>query len=545
MPKRMRRGAALLVVVGLVVAVALTTSVSCSGDQAAASIGPRVIVLGFDGMDYELTTRLMEEGRMPNFSRLAEQGGFGPLETSVPPQSPVAWSNFITGMDSGGHGIYDFVHRDPKTMLPYLSTSRAVPPEKILKVGKYQFGGGETELLRKGVPFWQVLEENGVESTIVRMAANYPPSGKATRELSGMGTPDILGTSGTFSFYTSELFAFQGEDISGGNIYEVYPYEGMTEATLVGPDNFYLGEPKKVELPFTVFVDPVERIAQLEIADQQILLEEGEWSDWVQVHFELMSNPVIRGILFAMGMPRDLPAIVRFYLKQTHPELELYASPLNMDPSDPLNSISTPPEYAAELAEATGSFYTQEMPEDTKALSGEIFSFDEFLQQARISGRQFIDQYKYVLDQFESGFLFYYFGNVDQISHMLMKAMDPGHPAYDPERDPEFAELIETLYIELDSVVGYTLERMGDDTQLIVMSDHGFTSWRRAFHLNTWLKDNGYVVFKDPNRRDDPGLYQNVDWSKTKAYAMGLNGLYLNLRGRERQGLVDPADRQA
>ena len=216
----------------MLVAVALTAlvlaNVSCGGEAASGDTGKRVILLGFDGMDLEITQRLMAEGRMPNFSRLAEQGGFGPLETSVPPQSPVAWSNFITGMDSGGHGIFDFVHRDPDTMLPYLSTSRTEGAEKSLEIGACQIPlGGSIELLRQGTPFWQVMEENGVETTIVRMPANFPPSGTATRELSGMGTPDLVGTSGTFSFYTSELFAFQGEDISGGDVYEVYPYEGM------------------------------------------------------------------------------------------------------------------------------------------------------------------------------------------------------------------------------------------------------------------------------------------------------------------------------
>lgn len=520
--------------------------VSC-GSRSGGDTGKKVIVLGFDGMDYELTRRLMDEGRLPNFSRLAEQGGFAPLETSVPPQSPVAWSNFITGMDSGGHGIFDFVHRDPETMLPYLSTSDAEEVTRSIDFGDYSFpvAGGAMLLLRHGTPFWQILDDNGVESTIVRMPANFPPSESATRELSGMGTPDLLGTSGTFSFYTSELFAFQGDDISGGEVYEVYPYEGMVEASLYGPDNPYLVKKTKVEAPFKVFTDPDNPAALIELGDQEILLREGDWSDWVNVEFELISNPLLRGVLTLMGVPRDLSAVVRFYLKQTHPELELYATPLNMNPENPAMPISTPPDYAADLAEATGLFYTQEMPEDTKALSGGIFSVDEFVAQARLTGDQFIEQFQYVLSQFDSGFLFYYFGNVDQTSHMMMRTLDPDHPAYDPAVDGPYADLIPSLYEELDWVVGYTLDHMPPGTKLIVMSDHGFTSWRRAFHLNTWLMENGYLALKDPNRRDDPGYLLNVDWSQTQAYGLGLNGLYLNLRGREKNGIVDPADRQA
>ncbi len=535
---------------GLMLAtVALTPLwVACSGGAATAEDGgKKVIVLGFDGMDYDLVRQMMAAGRLPNFDRLAESGSFGPLETAVPPQSPVAWSNLITGLDSGGHGIFDFVHRDPETMLPFLSTSEAGEVEKSVDIGRYSFpvAGGEVQLLRQGTPFWQVLEENGVQATIIRMPANFPPSGKATYELSGMGTPDLLGTSGTFSFYTSELFAFQGEEISGGEVYEVYPYEGMIEAALYGPDNPYLSKETKTELPFKVFVDPDDRVAMIELGEHQLVLQEGEWSDWVDFRFELVSNPFLRSALAVMGMPRDLPGIVRFYLKQTHPELELYASPLNMNPEDPAMPISTPPSYAGDLADATGFFYTQEMPEDTKTLSGGIFSFDEFLRQARITGDQFIDQYRYVLSQFDKGFLFYYFGNVDQTSHMLMRSRDPGHPGYDPEVDPQYAGIIEDLYEELDGVVGYTLENMPPDTKLIVMSDHGFTSFRRAFNLNSWLRDHGYVVMKDPNRRDDPGYFLNVDWSKTRAYGLGLNGLYINLKGREKNGIVDASERGA
>ena len=514
-------------------ALLLSTS-SCNERSASASSGPSMIVLGFDGMDFGITSRLMAEGRMPNFSRLAEKGSFGPLETSVPPQSPVAWSNFITGLDSGGHGIYDFVHRDPKTMLPYLSTSATEGGGKTLKIGKYQFplSGGKVELLRHGEPFWALLEENGIESTIVRMPANFPPSGKATRELSGMGTPDLLGTAGTFSFYSSELFAFQGEDISGGDVYEVYPYEGMVEASLVGPTNPFLIKSQKVELPFVVHMDPEESAVKLEVGEEELILQVGEWSDWVSIEFDLIPT-------------QTLPAIVRFYLKQVHPELELYATPLNIDPMNPAMPISTPDSYASDLAEATGRYYTQEMPEDTKVFRAEIFSADEFLAQARITGDQFLEQYRYVLGQFESGFLFYYFGNLDQTSHMMMRPTDADHPSYDADRDAPYETVVESIYEELDAVVGYTVENMNPGTKLVIMSDHGFASWRRAFHLNTWLKDNGYVTLKDPNRKDDPGLFLNVDWSQTKAYALGLNGLYINLRGRERDGSVAPEEREA
>ena len=275
------------------------------------------------------------------------------------------------------------------------------------------------ELLRHGTPFWEVLEDNGIETTIIRIPANFPPSGTATRELSGMGTPDLLGTSGTFSFFTSELFAFQGEDISGGEVYEVYPYDNMVEASLHGPDNPFLKEKEKIEFPFMVYLDAEEEAAKLEVGDREIVLQVGEWSEWVPIDFELIPTQTVR-------------AVVRFHLKQVHPELELYASPLNIDPAQPVMPISTPDDYSAELAAATGRYYTQEMPEDTKVLSAGIFSRDEFLQQARLTADQFFEQYRYVLGNFENGLLFYYFGNLD-FNHLALSKglielnhLDPG-----------------------------------------------------------------------------------------------------------------------
>ena len=493
-----------------------------------------VVVLGIDGMDYDVTRRLIDEGRLPNLARMERSGGFTPLQTAVPPQSPVAWSDFITGMDAGGHGIFDFLHRDPETMFPYLSTSQAVGTTRTMKFGRYQIPleGGHVELLRKGEAFWEVLERNGIESTIVRMPANYPPSGKATRELSGMGTPDVLGTYGTFSFFTSEPFAFQGKSLAGGKAFPVDFIDNIVEAELVGPDNPFLEEKTKLEIPFRVVVDSEEPVALLEIGDHRRVLKVGEWTDWLPVEFEMVPT-------------QTLPVEARFYLKSVDPYFQLYVTPLNLDPEQPAQPISTPDDYAAELAHALGRYYTQGMPEDTHSLKQGVLSREEFLSQTRITGDEIIEQFDYVLDHHEGGFLFYYFGNLDMVSHMMWRPMDPGHPSFDPETDPPFAHVIEDLYVEMDGVVGKALDRIGDDGTLIVMSDHGFTSWRRSFHLNAWLAENGYLTARDPNLRSDPGFLTNIDWRRTRAYGLGINGLYLNLRGRERDGTVSPTEYDA
>jgi len=496
--------------------------------------GKKVIVLGFDGMDYRVTRELMAKGRMPHFAKLAAAGSFSALATSAPPQSPVAWSSFITGLDPGGHGIFDFVHRDPHTMVPYLSTTRVEPTRRNLTIGSWQLplSRASATLLRHGQPFWNVLEQHGVRTTIIRMPANFPPSGTATRELGGMGTPDILGTYGTFTFFSSAPGPLGTRTLSGGRVSTVDVVDNIVRGELVGPENPFRTPARKVSMPFTVYLDPREAAVKIAIGDEERVLNVGEWSDWVPLEFRLTPFQSLR-------------AICRFYLKQTRPAFELYVSPLNLDPTAPAMPLSTPGSYAAELAEATGLFYTQGIAEDTNGLNEHVLTRDDFIEQAALVREETTRQYWSVLDGFTEGLLFYYFGNLDQVSHMLWRARDPGHPAYDEVADAPYATVIDDLYVAFDRIVGETIRRMGSETTLIVMSDHGFTSWRRSFHLNGWLRDHGYLTVLDPGLQDDPGVFQNVDWSRTRAYGLGLNGLYINLRGREQKGIVAPQDRAA
>ena len=316
---------------------------ACSRAESSTTVpGRRVIVLGFDGMDWSLVQKMIGEGKLPHFAKLAQEGIGQPLGTAIPPLSPVAWSNFITGMDAGGHGIFDFIHRDPKTMQPYLSTSRAEASETGIDFGKWHIplGSSSVELLRHGTPFWELLHDRGIPTTVMRMPADYPPSGTADRELSGMGTPDILGTYGTFSFYSSDPF-FERKSVGGGNLYPLDYWDGIATGQLHGPPNPFLQEPSDLTLDFKVYVDPKDPVAMIEVGDEQRILKPGEWSDWVPVDFEMIPT-------------QHLTGIVRFYLRSVRPEVELYASPINIDPMDPAQPVSTPPDYAAELAEHTG-----------------------------------------------------------------------------------------------------------------------------------------------------------------------------------------------
>ena len=523
----MRMARTAVAVMGIATLVA-----ACGGSEP---VGHQVIVLGFDGMDYELTRRMMSEGRLPNLQRMAEGGAFSALETSIPPQSPVAWSDFITGLDAGGHGIFDFLHRDPETMVPYFSTTINEPPTRTLTLGRCEIplSGGGAVLMRQGVPFWEVLEERGVSTTIVRMPANYPPSGTAGRELSGMGTPDILGGYGTYSLFTTAPERLGGSP--KGDVQRAEIRRGVFNGSLRGPPNPLLVELEELRSDFTVYLDPIRPVVKIEIGDEEIILQEGDWSDWVPMEYPI-ECPFLPS--------QKLHGMARFYLKRVRPEFQLYATPVNFDPVDPDTPISTPDDFATELAEG-GRFYTQGFPEDTDAIRDGLFDEDEFLAQAALAAEEIRRQYMALLEEFEDGFLFNYFGFLDQVSHIMWGATDPEHPAYDEARAAPYANVIEDLYMEADEIVGETLDRLeelGGSGTLIVMSDHGFTSFRRAFSLNSWLEQNGYLTGQDRTRRDLDFL-QNVDWSRTQAYALGLSGLYVNLEGREAFGIVPPAER--
>jgi hypothetical protein len=168
----------------------------------------------------------------------------------------VAWSSFITGLDPGGHGIFDFIHRDPAEMTPYLSTTRTEPPAHELTLAGWRLplSAAKVTLLRDGRPFWDVLEQHGVRTTIIRMPANFPASGLATRELSGMGTPDLLGTYGTFTFFTSS--PPEGSPaLSGGRLVTVDVVDSVVRTELAGPDHPYRSAAHALTQPMTIYLD--------------------------------------------------------------------------------------------------------------------------------------------------------------------------------------------------------------------------------------------------------------------------------------------------
>lgn len=511
----------------------LTVFLSGCGVGKADSSAKKVIVIGFDGMDPQLLSQYMSAGRLPNFSKLAETGDFKELGTSNPPQSPVAWSNFITGMNPGGHGIYDFIHRDPNTMLPKSSTTESVEASRTVQIGKWilPISGGEVKNLRQGRAFWNYLEDHNIPTTVFRVPGNFPAVESKGRTLSGMGTPDLAGTFGTFSYYTDDPPPNRN-DIAGGVVYPVRLSNNAFESRLVGPKNTFLENEPDATIPFKVWVDPEYNTAKIEVQDVQIILQEKEWSNWVQLSFEL-----IPGLQSVSG-------ICRFYLKEVRPNLKLYVTPINIDPADPALPISTPDDYAKEIHKHCGNFYTQGMPEETKALSWDVFDYDDFLSQSDNVLQERLLLFNYVLDSFEDGFLFFYFSSTDLNVHMLYNMIDPDHPTFEIEQALKYAEVIPTIYETADAVVGKLMARIGENTTLIVMSDHGFAPFRRAVHLNTWLKNEKFMTLKNESKQAESQFLLNVDWAKTRAYSLGFNALYLNLENREKSGIVKPEEKE-
>jgi predicted AlkP superfamily phosphohydrolase/phosphomutase len=501
---------------------------SCRHTHSRGVASRKLIILGIDGLDPDLLAKFMAEGKMPNFARLAEQGSFRRLTTSIPPQSPVAWSNLITGMNAGGHGIFDFIHRDPKTFQLYFSTSRVEGPKHSLHIGSWviPLGSGSAEQLRRGKAFWEILDEHGVPNYVYRIPANFPPIAAKGKTLSGMGTPDLRGTYGTFTFYTDDPTAAVGA-VEGGDVVQVEVKNNRVAANLIGPENTFRKNSPPATQPFTVDVDPLEPVARIGLQDQQFVLKEGEWSGWVPVEFQLM--PVIGNV----------KGICRFYLKQTHPRFQLYVSPINIDPEDPALPISTPSSYSSDLAKQIGEFHTQGIAEDTKALTADVLDDKEFLEQSHTVLAEHRRAFDVEFPKFHDGLFFFYFSSLDLNAHMMWRLTDPQSPAYDAALAAQFGSSLEEFYQQIDQVLGEVMPKVDDNTTLLVLSDHGFAPYRRSFNLNTWLLNNGYIARKEFAGGDTSEPFSDVDWSRTRAYGLGLNGLYLNVRGREREGVVE------
>jgi predicted AlkP superfamily phosphohydrolase/phosphomutase len=485
----------------------------------------RLIVVGFDGQDPELTDRFMAEGKLPEFQRLAEEGCYHRLQSTFPSVSPVAWSSFSTGTHPAKHNIYDFLDRDRRTYLPVLSSTRIGKTGQVLRLGRFRLPVGKPDLrlLRKSRPFWSILGERGIWSTILRVPITFPPERFYGAQLSAMCVPDLLGTQGTFTLFTTRdsVEGFK----EGGRRVRLEADGVRLEAVLEGPRNDLVDGAPPLVLPLTLAPDRSEERALLEVDGHRSTLQLGHLSDWVQLGFRAGPGVKVRGTC-------------RMLLTEVGEHVSLYVTPINIDPEKPAMPISHPSYYAVYLAKKLGKYATLGLAEDTWALNEGVISDGEFLAQTYDIDREREEMFFAALGTLRRGALVCVFDATDRIQHMFWRHLDDRHPARRPGVS-QHAGAIEDLYRHNDEMVGRIREQLREGDVLIVLSDHGFTSFRRGVNLNAWLQANGYLALNEGAEGKGEWL-REVDWSKTRAYALGLTGLFLNLEGREACGIVKP-----
>lgn len=477
----------------------------------------KVIIFGVDGMDYAITKSLIDKGMLPNLSHLVKNGSFFPLATTNPPESVVAWSSFATGLNPANHGIFDFVMRNPQDYSLFLSLNEIsnLSRNPVIK------------LYRKGRSIWEILTEKNIQSYFYFCPNTFPTTLLKGIMLSGMGTPDLLGSTGSFTFYTSKPLSEDDAD-SRGRIIHTETYRDTINTSIFGPKFSKRNSIEPAKIPLKIIL-PDKQSAILNFQGQSIRIKTSQWSQWHRISFSI--SPI-----------RKLHGIIKFYLKSVYPDFELYISPINFDPLDPPFPISYPNNYSKKLASKTGLYYTQGMPHDTWALSENRIDEKAFLEHVD----DILGERKRILEEglkeFKSGLFFFYFETLDTVQHMFWRYTDPQSPLY--EKDSPYSQVILDYYKKIDAIIGEALKNVSSDTTVLVISDHGFNSFRKSVNLNHWLMENGYLYLKK-NVTESKGFLDDIDWSKTKAYSIGFGGIYLNKKGRESEGILTEEEAQS
>src|SRR4051794_32567000 len=550
-----------------------------------ASAKEKVIVLGFDGVDAHYTEQWMNEGKLPNLAKLRAQGTFRPLRPTVPAQTPVSWSTFSTGIDPGRTGIFDFLRRDPKTYLPVFAAFDEVK-EPFLLGEKNPFVAAAAILVvlallalffrrtarivmiviavaasagaflatkkyipvtkpgvinrRQGIPFWEAAANAGRKARVVHVPVTFPahdfPAGEM---LSGLGVPDVSGRVGKPFFFTSELdFHRTGSNEFSIDVVQLEDNKGLISTKIQGPPNKLFGTPPYISIPMTITVANDRNSITIEESGQKVTLRPGEWSGWTEFVFPF--NPLIK-----------IHGISRFHLITSQPEVKLYLSPINFDPRSlpPGFNISAPPKWAPQLARDYGLYKTLGWQIDTWAISEGFADEQMFWDDMTFT----VAQDRKMFDAFlgsDDELLVQCFEFPDRVGHVFWRLMDPKHPAYDAALHAKWGDALLRSYQLMDAIVGDAMAAAEKkNAALIVLSDHGFASFRKSVNYNTWLVMNGYMALKtgvqvkDRNVEmlfDSGQFWENVDWSHTRAYAMGLGEMYINVKGRESQGIVNP-----
>lgn len=483
----------------------------------------RVIVLGFDGMDPKLTTSFMNDGFLPNLTLLKNEGTFEPLKTTYPPMSPVGWSTFATGVNPGKHQIFDFFTRDKKNYIPILSSTKTTYEKKSISFffWKYNFVKTSITLLRKSTSIWKLLSESKIFSIVLRVPITYPPEKIYGTCLSAMCTPDLRGTQGSYTFYSSD----QNEYNSNKNSVVLLNIDGNNFSTeITGPEVKINNEKITLKIPLRGELNKNKQLVEIIIIDEKLILKKGEYSPWVRLDFNNGRKNIANGI-------------VRFLLTEISEHIKIYMTPININPEDPNLPISHPFYYSISLAKVHGYFSTLGLAEDTSALNDGVIDEQAFLDQAydiyEERKKIFLDNVK----KTDEGLVVSVFDITDRVQHMFFRYMVEDHPANVGKDTVVHKNAIRDVYSKMDDLVAEVKKELRKDDLLFVVSDHGFTKFTYGVNLNTWLWKNGYLFFKTESPFGDSWL-RNVDWKRTKAFAYGLTGIFVNTIDRESLGII-------
>jgi predicted AlkP superfamily phosphohydrolase/phosphomutase len=477
----------------------------------------KAIVIGLDGLEPTIVEAMLERGELPNLARIKQAGCYTRLKTTYPAQTPVAWSSFATGTNPGGHGIFDFISRDPATYLPDAALSHFERP-------KSAFATPQVVNQRKGTPFWRNLSQAGVPSVVLRCPCTFPPEEVNGRMLAGVGVPDLRGSQNKGTFYTQDgsVQARESEQLvtlPSGTDFKTY---------VIGPRNSRQSPPSDAKSELRVRAVKDTLVMEMGGTPARIEVRVGAWSEWVRFKFKLSMLQAVSGI-------------ARVYVRQVSPHIEFYVSAVNFDPAAPLFPVSSPSSYARHLADEIGLFSTLGMAEDHVGLNNGRFDELAYLAHCELVIQERERLMRLELARFKEGLFFLLYDTPDRMQHMLWRFRDPEHPGYEPDLAREYSGLIEQHYARCDKLIEPVFEHVEENTLFIVLSDHGFNTFRRAFDTNSWLHANGLLALRNGKKpcQDMIDPTSAIDWSRTYAYAVGLGGIYLNLKGREREGILE------
>ncbi|MDH4037389.1 MAG: alkaline phosphatase family protein [Candidatus Krumholzibacteria bacterium] len=484
----------------------------------------RVIVLGLDGLDPRICDELMARGELPNLSKLRDEGAYRRLETSMPALSPVAWSTFATSTDCSGHGIYDFIARDPRSYAPQLSSSEVYGSTRVIRLGpiRIPISRGGVRGLRRSRTFWSVLSDHGVFSSVLRVPITFPVEKIDGVMVAGMCVPDLRGTQGSFTLLSSEAPA---REIGGVRV--SIPAEGGT-VEIPGP-------PSPLDGGVVTTAVTIRRARnkrgeerfELVAGSEVIALDVGRYTPWVRLPFRAGRGVTMHGI-------------ARFLPVSLNGSIAVYMTPIHIDPEKPALPISHPSVFSVYLAKLQGAFATLGLAEDTGALNDDVIDEQGFLDQAYGIHDERRAMWFHTLDRLRNGLAVCVFDVSDRLQHMFYRYLDPTHPANAGRDTTRHADALHDMYRRMDVLVGETMRYVDKKTAVFVISDHGFSNFRRGVNLNAWLEREGLLAVREGAA---PGEYLSaVDWSRTQAYALGLGGIYVNRKGRERQGIVEEHD---